>query len=175
MNPHDPKPVPKIEMVNVLDLRPYSRRPDVCLTEVLVQTGWSSEMTLWIQAGEASIRINDHNQTADLKVYWDGVQDAEHDSAYILVLPLIGVKMTLLHCHTVSLIAWIDPNEYEGFNVPLPGYPSPNDTRKCLRNDCKGDRAHLIGPYIPKVNTELFTLMRGRRVEINIGPPRETL
>jgi hypothetical protein len=168
----DDSPIPKIEMLSVLDLRPYSRRSDVCLTEVkIVDTGWRSGHILWIQAGEAQIRTNEKDQSAELKIYWDGVTDEEHDSAYILILPLIGVTMTTLYYHTITLNAWVSPTDHESFRVPSPGYPNPSTTHKCPTCNGNEDReAHLIGPYIPKVNLELFKVLRGRRLEIHIGP-----
>jgi len=168
MSKNEENPVQPIGMISVLDLRPYSRRSKKCSTKVYVH-GLGSNPTLWIEAGEARLNMKSNRPgEADLSVYWDGVVDQDHKSAYILILPLIGIRLMEVINHTTGLEAWIDPNNFDGFRVPSPGYVYPGLTQPC--KFCAVRSKHQMGPYIPPPNKELFREMRGRKVEIQIGP-----
>ena len=112
-----------------------------------------------------------------------GVTDFEHDSAWALRLPLIGLTWDglLVHYHTAHLLAWVDPDDLDGFNVPGPGYDPAKlpgahkcKDKQCLKNDPTG---HIIVPegnYVPPTNPVLYRQVRGKMLEITIGPtPKE--
>lgn len=113
-----------------------------------------------------------------------GTCDFEHDSAYALKLPLVGVTFNTATYHTAKFTAWVDPNDVEGFHVPPPGYNpmehpkihhcsgvyDPKKEQYCKWGDGK---PHIIVPqgfYVPPVEPKLYQLVRGKKVTVHIGP-----
>lgn len=158
------------------DLSAITRRADRCLTTVTVDWDWQTQIR-WLVFGEAKLRGHERNRTHELMAYLNGgMTDFEHDSAYALCLPLIGLQWTSMDYHTSHFVAWVNPNveSDRDFRVPRPGY-SPADlpeSKMCRR--CKPH--HIIVPegyYQPPYDGELYKLVRGKRVEITIGPTPE--
>lgn len=168
------------------DLRPISRDVKRCVAVVVLKVDWDSQNdTKWLILGSASIvrRGGDrHEGQWSLQARMDST-DFEHDSAYVLQLPLIGLQLDGLavYNHHAHFVAWVDPNNPGDFHVPSPGY----DPRKeegahrckhpqCLKDD-KGKKieAHIVVPegfYVPPFNLELYKMVRGKKVEIRMGP-----
>lgn len=157
--------------VKLTDLTAITRRADRCLTIVHIQIDWQMRIE-WLKFGEAQIRLDDKARTAELMAYLNGgATDFEHDSAYALSLPLIGLSWSSLHYHRATFTAWIPPDECSNFRVPRPGYDpfSLRGTTACKRCDTH----HPIVPeghYTPPLDRELYKLVAGKAVEINIGP-----
>lgn len=159
------------------DLRSITRHPDRCLTTVSLQVDWKTKLE-WLRFGEANIQYFEKRKTWSLKAYLPaGATDFEHDSAHALQLPLIGLQFgdLTIHYHTIFLVAWVDPNEFDGFRIPRPGYDPMNlpGATKCNSKECR-KTPHIIVPeghYAgPPKDLELFRAVAGKRVEICIGP-----
>ena len=173
----------RLEMcpIKPTDLRAITRRSDKCLTVVEIKWDWETEID-WLTFGEAQLRHHENLGTHDLMAYLtDGVTDFEHDSAYALSLPLIGLRFTRLDYHSTHFDAWVDPSHDadRGFRVPSPGYDPMKhpDAIVCRAKTCRRDGPHIIVPeghYLPPFNKELFKLVAGKRVEITITQPHET-
>jgi hypothetical protein len=108
------------------DLRAITRDTDKCRTTVaLYLDGYTR--TPWLRFGQAQLSSQSERHTGRSRLearMTAGVTDFEHDSAYALRLPLIGVQFDglLVRYHTTFLIGWIDPDAEEDFHVPGPGY-----------------------------------------------------
>lgn len=193
VTPIKKKPTPIDELVAHTDLRPITRMADRCHAVVVVELGFDKKVR-WLELGQVQLRrqressgINAYRLEAYLT---EGVCDFEHDSAYALRLPLIGVQLGDLgiHYHNTVLTAWIDPNAVDtfsqDFHVPRPGY-DPTKHPKAVtcegiydekkKKYCKWNegKPHVIVPegfYVPPFDRELYEAVRGKRVEITIGP-----
>lgn len=129
----------------------------------------------WLTLCEVSLQRHDEGR-ATLKSYLkDGATDFEHDPAYACKLPLIGVTLKFIHNGVMILEAWIDPERDEfcdDFRVPGPRYDPlvRPDTETCDTEGCEGHPIVAEGHYLPPFDEELFNAVRGKRVEIYIGP-----
>ena len=162
------------------DLRAITRRSATCLTVVSIKWDWQTEIN-WLTFGEAQLRHHERLGTHELMAYLtNGVTDFEHDSAYALSLPLIGLRFTRLDYHSTYFDAWVDPSHdvNRGFRVPRPGYNPMEHPESIMCKDKKNcTDGHIIVPeghYLPPYDKELFRLVAGKRVEIVITQPRET-
>lgn len=161
--------------LGTVDIRAITRRSDSCLTTVTVHLDWQTRLR-WLVFGEAQIQRLKRNFL--LKAYLPaGVTDFEHDSAYALRLPLVGLELDdlLVNYQQTHLVAFVDPSEPKDFRVPRAGYdPLKMDgTVTCSHGECKKS-PHLIVPeghYAgPPFDRELYEAVRGKRVEIVAGP-----
>lgn len=157
------------------DLRGITRRSDQCLTVVTIHMDWQTSVE-WLRFGEAQLQHRDHNDTDQLMAYMSrNVTDFEHDSAYALSLPLIGLRFKRLDYHTTHFTAWVNPNaDPNDFRVPRSGYdPTKHeDAMTCGREQCESP--HVIVPegyYQPPHKPRLYKLVRGKRVEIAVSQP----
>jgi len=166
--------------LDTVDLRPITRRADTCLTTVHVHMDWDERRKVkWLVFGEAHIQKFERKSQYLLKAYLPAdVTDFEHDSAYAFRLPLVGLELDplVLSYHQVSFVAIVDPNNPEDFRVPRPGYDplKMEGTTTCTYHErCKA-KPHLIVPegfYAgPPFDRELYEMLRGKRVEIAVGP-----
>lgn len=143
------------------------------LTTVTLHLTWNTRIH-WLIFGEGNFQRHDGTTSWSLKSYLiDGATDVEHDSAYALRLPLIGVTFNSLHYHTATFDAWVDPNNPEDFSVPLPDYNplTMEGAEKCP--DCSSEEEHIIVPdgfYVPPFDKALFEAVKGKRLTIDIGP-----
>jgi len=168
------------------DLRHSCREPAVCITRVFLIPERFENPVEWLVLGQATLR-NDHNSNDkvnrwELRSYLNGATDFEHDSAYTLVLPLMGVEFKGVEYHTTEVTGIIPVDcltEFgESFHVPLPGYnplkhPKTEPCQHCERNHRE---PHVIVPedlYTPPVNRELYELVKGREVLIRFSPVRK--
>ena len=167
------------------DLRPISRDAERCVATVILRVDWDSRNNMeWLVLGAASIvkRSEKCEGQWSLQARMDAT-DFEHDSAYVLQLPLIGLTLDGLavYNHIAHFVAWVDPNNPGDFHVPRPGYdPTKEDGATiCKRKECvkteKGvtSHGHVIVPegfYVPPFDLELFKMVRGKKVEIRMGP-----
>jgi hypothetical protein len=172
-------------VLETTDLREITRNPELCLTEVYVQTGRDIQSRIkWLICGQSKlIPQRDHRDGRwRLEAYLpDGVTDFEHDSGYAFKLPLIGVEFEMVDYHQATFHGWVDPNnDHEDFRVPRPGYnPMKHPkARKCEPSKyCPGN--HMIVPEGfwagPPTDTELWKAVQGKKVQICIGPvyPKE--
>jgi len=156
------------------DLLAISRHPNHCLTVVKLFPSWDQREAFdWLIGGQAELRHHEKVGTWDLTMRLTaGVTDFEHDSAYVFQLPLIGLTFESLYYHQTTFIAWVNPNASEAFRVPRPGYNPMTMKGATTCKECKP--RHLIVPEDhfagPPTDLELFKLVRGKRVEIQIGP-----
>ena len=169
-------------LIQLTDLRSITRMSDKCLTTVTIHLDWEKKTT-WLQFGAAQLRTQkdrpDGRHRLEARMT-EGVTDFEHDSAYALRLPLVGLFFEGVEYHQSTFSAWIDPNDdpngggrFTDFHVPRSGYdPTKHpETHKCKQ--CKGKESHLIVPegfYVPRFDKELYEAVRGKRVDIRIGP-----
>lgn len=157
--------------VELTDLSSITRNPHQSLTTIYIETEMR-RLEKWLAFGETNIS-SDRNGTLLSAFLQEGVTDFEHDSAYALRLPLIGLTIDMVRYSTCVLTAWIDPNDSHNFAVPPPGYNPMNDPQaeQCSSEYCKDP--HIIVPehlYVPLFDQELYEAVRGKKVEIRIGP-----
>lgn len=163
-----------------IDLRAITREPDRHLTTIkLFRDHFRGKE--WIVMGQARLIARDRSQGPSVWTFDAylpvGVTDFEHDSAYAIRIPLIGVEFRSIYYGHTEIVAVIDPMNYDGFHVPPPGYNPMklDDAHECKSDYCK-DEPHIIVPegnYVPPTNKELFKMVRGRFVEITFGVPPE--
>jgi hypothetical protein len=167
--------VPK-HPIQKLDLRKITRDSNKCRTYVTLHWDWQTKVE-WIICGMVDLRDDNpkEDRRSRLIAYLSkGATDFEHDSAHALGLPLIGLTFDHLWYQRAVFTAWIDPNDDDnGFRVPQPGYDPAKlkDTIMCEDKRC--DEKHIIVPegyYYPPHNADLYDLVKGKRVEISIGP-----
>ena len=138
---------------------------------------WDLDDHFEISLGEISLLELTGSQQGQwtLSAYWrDGWTDFEHDSAKILSLPLVGVKLTMVYYSTV-LQGFVGGGGASDCRIPPEGYlktimDNPY-THECER--CKGEESHMILPegfYCPPANPNLFKKIVGRPVEIRLAP-----
>ena len=159
--------------IELLDLRSITRDSNKCRTSVILQWDWQTRIE-WIICGMVDFR-EDKTKRWTLQAYLNkGATDFEHDSAHALGLPLIGLTFDRLYYSRSAFTAWIDPNDdSDSFRVPLPGYNPAKlkNTIKC--NDKHCDEKHIIVPegyYYPPHDAKLYDLVKGKKVEISVGP-----
>jgi hypothetical protein len=174
--------------VKPTDLRGICRRADTCLTVVTIHMDWQTSVE-WLRFGEAQLRHREHDGTDELKAFLtEGVTDFEHDSAYALSLPLIALRFESLDYHSTRLSAWVHPDDSDAFRVPRPGYdPMKHPKARICSSRASGSRSprssdalcgkpHVIVPeghYLPPRDAQLYSLVKGKRVEIRITQPSE--
>lgn len=166
----------------LLDLLEITRGFDALRTEVRIQVGkpWENRTEPWILFGQARLFAIDNPRRGEwqLNAYLPtGVTDFEHDSGYALKLPLVGVQFTGVLYHFAQFTAWVCPTDPADFRVPNPGYnPMKHPEAYTCREGVCQRAPHIIVPqgmYVPPSNEELWTLVRGRRVEITVGPNQD--
>ncbi len=163
------------------DFRSITRRSDICLTQVIVRLDFETKVE-WLTLGESRVRSRRDTKDGNwrLDAYLPiGVTDFEHDSAYALQLPLIGLQFDHVYYHRTYLTGWVDPDCNDGreFRVPGPGYDpmSHPEAVECRAATCKSNKPfpHMIVPqnfYVPPFNLDLYKIVKGKQVEIRIGP-----
>jgi hypothetical protein len=163
------------------DLRSITREANKCHTSVVIHLDWETKVK-WLEFGQAEIRFQKESSQSDGRHRLEarmtsGVTDFEHDSAFAVRLPITGLTFQGVLYHRTRFTAWIDPNEdpkfSPDFRVPRPGYnPAKHkDAHKCTQ--CKGKESHIIVPegfYVPPFDAELYEAVRGKMIEISIGP-----
>jgi hypothetical protein len=163
----------------LVDLRSITREADRIRTKVVLLDRFSSERTPWLLFGSCQVRFFENKHSWWLSAYMtSGVTDFEHDSAYALRLPLIGMTFDGVEYGSTLLRAWVDPEGTDDFCVPTSSEYDPTkhpDATTCNYDRCAED-PHIIVPegfYVPPFDRQLFERVRGRKVEIRIGPARE--
>lgn len=161
-----------------IDLRNICRETD--LVEVTVSfMDYDSRVETWITLGQASLRTNGRNGW-ELYARMDAT-DFEHDSAYVINLPLVGLQLDSVWYNQCNFIAWIDPESGEfgpNFRVPTSSDYDPRkleDTYMCESDRC--EKPHPVIPekyYQPPFDRKLFEKVRGKKVEISFGPVRKS-
>lgn len=163
----------------VLDLRPISAEADRMITTVHVvdeDIEGRGGCHPWLTFGEASLLRS--NRDDALRGWclkgWIGrnATDESHDAAQIVRIPLIGVTLYMVEQHRSWFEALIDPSVNSpkiDFRVPSPGWDPFAAGKKCT--SCRGNdtKGHLITPYLPKHDPQLWALVRGKRVRIRMG------
>jgi len=177
-----PKPEKPLPIVKT-DLRDITRNSKKCVTYVTLHWDWDTRIE-WLIFGEVQLRYQENLKQWTLAARLiAGVTDFEHDSAYALQLPLIGLQFeNFVEYSRVHADAWIEPNDPERFRVPLPGYNPMKHPKTVIcdgKKHCKwGDsKSHPIIPegfYAgPPTDLELYKLVRGKRISIIFGPTPE--
>jgi hypothetical protein len=145
-----------------MDFRKLSRCSDRVLTTISLYTDY--ERSPWIKLGEIQLREQDnrHRGAWTLSAYLLNATDFEHDSAYLLKMELVGVTFTAVE---------YGQTRFEGFIRPDYNPLRLKGTTQCKR--CRrGGKTHPMVPeghYVPPINTELFNIVRGRRIEVVTG------
>ncbi len=161
--------------IPTIDLRGVTRDTTLCTTIVQLHWDWQTQFR-WILAGQCQLRTDRKPEHITLDARMEGATDREHDAAYAFKLPIIGHRFEHVHYHTTTFTAWVNPNAAEDFHVPASTFkPKGYDLRKHPESypceDCKGEEAHIIVPYfVPPVDRELYNLVKGKMVTIEIGP-----
>lgn len=171
----------RILMLKLTDLTEISRGSKYCSTTVSVELEPYEPLAEWLRFGQANLKyVNDRKDGRwCLESYLaNGATDFEHDSAYALRLPLIGVQFDSIPVwnHMTRLVAWVDPSDYlidrhSDFRVPSNDY-NPLKLSETTICEMKGCDKHPIVPegfYLPPFNEDLFLAVRGKKVEIHIG------
>jgi hypothetical protein len=169
--------VQKASVILETDLRDINRDSDRVQCTVFISTDEDNhprgDMKKWLVLGQVNLRMDMYPM--ELKAYLPaGVTDFEHDSAWAMVLPLIGVKLNSLHYHTTEIEAYVAPRQLENFRVPWPGYNpmEEEDAEICTHGHCKKDPHPMVGMdrYTPYSDPTLYKAVEGRLVRIRIGP-----
>jgi hypothetical protein len=159
------------------DLRHINRESDLVECTVYISDGdWNhprGDLKKWLVLGQVQLRTDLHPM--ELKAYLpEGVTDFEHDSAWAMILPLIGVKFDTVRYHTTILEAYVAPRSLEDFHVPWPGYNpmEMEDATNCDLDRCEEDPHLMVGEdsYTPYNDSTLYRAVEGRFVRIRIGP-----
>lgn len=157
--------------VPLIDLTGLCRTPDKLYCHVDVELPYGDRAP-WLKLGAVSLRHNDRGNTWDLHARMDAT-DFEHDSLYALSLVLVGLTLKYVDNHHFLYEAYLHPDP-ANFAVPGEGY-DPRKIKgvtKCKGKDC-GRGPHVMVPdgnYAPKLNPELFKLVRYGLLLIRIGP-----
>lgn len=167
------------------DFRSISRESDRVFTKVhLLLDPYERNEYLWIHAGQGNLdRFDDRTGCHTLRVYLGrGATDFEHDSAYVLQLPIFGVTFKHVWYNSVELIGFIPPDmRRDDFKVPAAGYdPFEHPETEMCDPDPEyhgaDHKPHPIVPqgmYVPQGSKEQWQLVRGKRVRIVFGPVRK--
>lgn len=180
-----------VNLSMLTDLRSITRESDTCLTIVSFQRyargGMEAEYGdgYWLLFGQAQLRRSESDDVVELGARMGmGATDFEHDSSWVVKLPLIGFAYDSLHYHILEAHGWVQPctplsARDQDLRVPLPGQDYYKDA---FETDCKlaqcrqGEDgkfksvSHPITKYIPEYNISLHRRVSGRRVSIQVGP-----
>lgn len=167
--------------VEKVDLRGITRDSDTQRTTVYLGDRYGRNENEWIICGSARLRFHDNKKQWMLAAYLNGgATDFEHDSAYALQLPLIGVIFNGCEYNHVDLTAWVDPDAVDGswtdFHVPTSSDYNPmkhEDAMTCTEHESCKEEPHIIVPegfYVPPYDRDLYKKVFGKRVMIRIGP-----
>lgn len=168
--------------VEKTDLRAITRNPRAH-TQIYIarrDAEGRRDRKLWLEFGELSrIWRREDDGRVLLGTYLGfGATDFEHNSAYVLRLPVIGMQFADLRYHMTIFNAWVDPDGQDEFRVPSPGY-NPLTHPKAMRCDpCPyNDPPHTIVPEGlyggAPFNPELFRAVAGCPIQIHIGVRRD--
>jgi hypothetical protein len=161
--------------VEPVDLRPITRHTDKVVTRVYLCDEFGNHQRVWLTMGQCKLmRPIPRNQMRWwLGAHLDGATDFEHDSAYALRLPLLGLSFEMLEMGMAWFHAIVDPNNSDDFCVPPPGY-NPMEHEEayfCEEGHCKKN-PHIIVPegfFVPPRNPELHAKVACRHVLITVG------
>lgn len=159
------KPLSAIEpLVDLTGITDAARQ----LTVVSVQyggEGWHD----WLRFGECRLAYHEGLDEWTLGAYLAGeTTDVEHDAAYAVRLPLIGLLFKFAIGGQMTFSARIG-GDSDDFCIPKPGYNPLAKAAPC--RSCKGANKHLIVPegcYVPKPDPELYARLLGKRVNITL-------
>ncbi len=167
------------QRVPTLDLQRFCRDADQIYTEIkLFYNGSYGPTFPWIKLGQTRLRLSrkDHDHGGWLlAAYLGHHSDDEHDSAFVLQLPIIGVNFIGIEYGQTILTGYIDPNlrPDQDFRVPPADYDPLAGAPECEycaeHREEDGVQQHLIVPYLPPANPDLYRLVRGLPVYIATG------
>ena len=161
--------------IEEIDLRGISRYSEnlKCTVYIREPESWRDEP--WIHLGQVSFR-NIGKGKADLIARMDAT-DFEHDSAYVIVLPIIGLRLDEVYYHQTILEGWICPEDGpDNFHVPSSSDYDPTklpDAYICEDERCNRHPIVPEGYYVPPFDEKLFNRVRGCRVKIYLGPAKD--
>ena len=179
----------------VADFRRLCRGTDRVVTTVEVYLQRYYRWLPWLTLGEVDLR---HYGNRDFGETWelgarmvDFATDSEHDTAWVLKIPLVCLKFDSMSYGRTVLTALVNPNAggphaYDGdFRLPSPDYDPLNHpkTRTCSgksnkKDYCKfGDgKPHKVlpeGMYLPPHDEVSYQKVRGMPVRIQTGKIHE--
>ena len=165
-----------MKIVEELDLRSLTRDPGRSPTKIYIERGPGGGTELWIRLGRVSLtHLPSEFGNGTLRALMsNGVTDGDHDSAQVLSIPLIGVRLTGVWNGIISIEGWVRPRPancgvgFESFKVPKPDYNPLKDAVEC--NECKDK--HLVVPegfFTPPYDDDLFNAVVGKKLFIYFG------
>ena len=159
------------DVVKPIDVTKVSRSPEtVCSTvtfkdQYFFHRGRSYELPVdfvWIKGGMSC--LNDRR----FGMRYENAVDDEGDSAWILSIPIIGLKFICLD-GGVSFFEGFVGVDFNSFNLSA----DPEEAAKALTAAATYRRGEIIRPsvrYSPTSNIEFFEHVMGKKVEIRVGP-----
>ena len=155
------------QLIPTLDLRGLTKPASLTIVK-LFPSSWNETQAFdWILAGEVNLNLNRRDASLDCRL--DRCRDREHSAAFAFDLPLIGVTVKGVGRGIVTFEAWVDPNHEHAFYVPSPGWDPRKDAKPCPDRGCE-EEPHFITDFLPPPNPELYQKVKGKKVEISIGP-----
>ena len=156
----------------MVDLTKVTRDSDKIRTQILIKTCRYKPATEWLVFGQMELR-------QDIYPNWIAARsdatDFEHDSIYILRLPIIGVRLSGVRYGKTFMEGYVHPHAEDDFHVPTSSdYDPEKEDGSMLCEDCA--EPHIIVPegfYVPKFNKELYEKVRGHQIMIVTGTPNE--
>lgn len=102
----------------------------------------------------------------------DGATDGEHDSAYALKLPLVGLEFTYTLYGHFYFRAFVSAEEPGDFRVPHASYDPFVGAQRC--RTCKGKYSHAFCDFLPPAEPGLYEAVAGLPVVISAGCPEKS-
>ena len=175
-----------------IDLRYLCQDPERYETIVYLVDSYDRQRVPWLKLGKVSLRqkrdYDPHRWELSARMGADkpgyGVPtDFEHDTPYVVCLPLVGVHLVRVASGYTWVTGFITTEagysneEDTDFKVPHEGYDPRKHPESCDCEDTQcisvpledGGGPHTIIPedfYTPPFNSELFQKVKGYRVEI---------
>lgn len=157
--------------VQPVDLREISREGPT-VTEVQLVGNYRLRDETWLTTRRVEIRKEKApGEVTLVSRMKKGVTDQEHDSAYALLLPLVGFRFEDCVYGVVEFAAYVktpqDTYDRDALRVPEPGDDPLVDAQMCESDHCSDP--HPIIRYLPESNYALYRKVAGRRVRVEIG------
>lgn len=154
-----------------LDLRPLTRSSDRVSCIVLIKND-AGRTIPWIRMGEVSLRHHEYDNFHMLASrYTDGVTDFEHDSAWAIQLPIIGLTAPVSFDYSVMRFSGIIPparSFARYFHVPKEAV-SPSKIEGAQLCDRCGMKHWIVPRFVPEPNIQLNKMMEGEKIEFIIS------
>jgi len=150
--------------MDLIDLTHLCRTTNNRSTRVVLAPPYRGAREEWLKLGMAD--LIQHQDYWILKAYLKNAKDFEHDGAFALRLPLIGVTFEAIYANQTHMYGWVRPDDHEDFNVPTSSSYNPflNAT---VCDQC--EEKHYVVPegfYVPPFDRGLYETVKGRKVQL---------